>query len=71
MSESNVKYTLWTIPKSAWSHLPLDDEEISDTEKEKMIEFAKELNDERLNDQLRPFDTPVTQETLNKSVGRK
>ena len=71
MSKSKVKYTLWTIPKSEWSHLPLHDKEISDAEKEKMIRFAKELNDERLNDRLRPFDTPVTQDTLNKSVGQK
>lgn len=71
MSKSKAKYTLWTIPKSAWSHLPLHDKEISDAEKEKIIRFAKELNDEKLNDRLRPFDTPVTQDTLNKSVGQK
>ena len=71
MSKSRVKYTLWNIPKSAWSHLPLHDREISDAEKEKAIKFAKELNDERLNDRLRPYNTTVTQETLNKSVGQK
>ena len=66
---SEVKYTLWTIPKSEWSHLPLQDIEISEAEKNEMISFAKELDDERLKDRLRPFDTPVTQDTLNKSVG--
>ena len=71
MSKSKVKYTLWTIPKSEWSHLPLQDIEISEADKKEMISFAKELDDERLNDRLRPFDTPVTQDTLNKSVGQK
>ena len=71
MSKSKVKYTLWTIPKSEWSHLPLQDIEISEADKNEIISFAKELDDERLNDRLRPFDTPVTQDTLNKSVGQK
>ena len=71
MSKRKVKYTLWTIPKSKWSHLPLDDKEISEAEKKKMIKFAENLKDERLNNRLRPFDTPVTQDTLNKSVGQK
>ena len=68
---SKVKYTLWTIPKSEWSHLPLQDIEISEVDKNEMISFAKKLDDERLNDRLRPFDTPVTQDTLNKSTGQK
>ena len=71
MSKSKAKYTLWTIPKSEWSNLPLHNKEISEAEKQRIIKFAKELKDERLNDRLRPFDTPVTQDTLNKSVGQK
>ena len=71
MSKSKAKYTLWTIPKSEWSHLPLQDKEISDAEKEEMILFAKKLDNKKLNKRLRPFDTPVTQDTLNKSVGHK
>ncbi len=71
MSSSKDKYTLWTIPKSEWSHFPLHDREISEAEKQQIISFAKELNDDRLNDRLRPFDTPVTQDTLNKPVGQK
>ncbi len=71
MSKSEAKYTLWTIPKSEWSQLPLQDNEISDAEKEEMILFAKNLDDKKLNKRLRPFNTPVTQDTLNKSVGQK
>lgn len=70
MSMNEPKYTLWTIPKSEWSHLPLQDKEISDTEKEEMILFAKNLDNKKLNKRLRPFDTPVTQDTLNKPVGQ-
>lgn len=71
MSRDKVKYTLWNIPKSEWSHLPLLDLDISEADKEEMIRFAKELDDERLNDRLRPFNTPVTQDTLNQPVGHK
>ena len=71
MSKSKAKYTLWTIPKSEWSNLSLQDKEISDAEKEEMILFAKKLDDKKLNKRLRPFNTPVTQDTLNKSVGQK
>ena len=71
MSKNEVKYTLWTIPKSEWSQLSLHDKEISAADKQKMIEFARELKDERLNERLRPFNTPVTQDTLNKPVGQK
>ena len=71
MSKRKAKYTLWTIPKSEWSHLPLHGKVISKAEKQKIIKFAKELKDERLNDRLSPFDTPVTQDTLKNSVGQK
>ena len=71
MSKSKAKYTLWTIPKSEWSRLPLRDKAISDAERQRIIEFAKDLKDERLSDRLRPFDMPVTQDTLSKSVGQR
>ena len=70
MTKSKAKYTLWTIPKSEWSHFPLQDIEISQTDRDEMISFAKNLDDERLNDLLRPFDTPETQDTFKQSVGR-
>ena len=65
-----AKYTLWTIPKSEWSHSWLQDIEFSQADKDELLAFAKTLDDERLKDLLRPFNTPVTQETLNKSVGQ-
>ncbi len=71
MTKRIAKYTLWTIPKSEWSRLPLRYEEISETDKEDAIAFVKNLDDNRLNDRLRPFDSPVTQHTLNRSVGEK
>ena len=70
MTKSKAKHTLWTIPKSEWSHFPLQDIEISQPDRDEMISFAKNLDDERLNDLLRPFDTPVTQDTFKQSVGR-
>ena len=70
MGKKQAKYTLWTIPKSEWSH-PLQGVEPSKDDREKLISFARDLDDNRLNDRLRPFDTPVTQDTLNKSVGQK
>ena len=71
MTESKAKYTPWTIPKSAWSYSPLQDMKISPADEEELIAFAKTLDDERLKERLRPFDTPVTQETLNQPVGQK
>ena len=69
MARKRAKYTLWTIPKSAWSHLPLEGIEPGPEDRNGMVLFAKQLDDKRLNDRLRPFNTPVTQDTLNKSVG--
>ncbi len=74
MSMNEAKYTLWNIPRSEWSHPPLFDKKISETEKEELIKFARKLKDERLNDEklkelLRPFETPVTQDTLYQPVG--
>ncbi len=69
MPKSKAKYTLWTIPRSEWSLFPLQDIKASQAEKDEMISFAKKLDDERLNDLLRPFDTPVTQESQNRYVG--
>ena len=65
-----AKYTLWTIPKSEWSNSWLQDIEFSQADKDELLAFAKTLDDVRLKDLLRPFNTPVTQETLNKSVGQ-
>ena len=70
MATSKAKYTLWTIPRSEWSQLPLRDIDISQADKDEMIAFAKTLDDSRLEERLRPFNTPVTQETLNKFVGQ-
>ena len=71
MTTSRSKYTLWTIPKSEWSQLPLPGIEISEADKQELISFAKNLDDERLKERLRPFETPVTQDTLYKSSGQK
>lgn len=70
MAKSKAKYTLWTIPKSEWSD-SLKDIELSQADKDEMLAFAKTLDDSRLDERLRPFNSPVTQETLNKSVGQK
>ena len=69
MTENKTKYTPWTIPKSEWSHSPLQDIEISQSDKDEMISFAKKLDKARLKERLRPFNTPVTLETLYKPVG--
>ncbi|MBI4005734.1 MAG: hypothetical protein HY356_03600 [Gammaproteobacteria bacterium] len=70
MAKRKAEYTLWTIPKSAWSQ-PLKGVELSKKDQDELVSFAKQLKDERLKDRLRPFDTPVTQDTLSKSVGQK
>lgn len=70
MAKKQVKYTLWTIPKASWSSL-LHGIEVSEDNQNDLVSFALELDDERLSDRLQPFDTPVTQNTLNTSVGPK
>ena len=70
MPKARGKYTLWNIPKSEWSE-PLKDVELSAEEKKELASFAQGLDQDRLSDRLKPFDTPVTQDTLSKSVGSK
>lgn len=70
MTKRKAEYTLWTTSKSEWSQ-PLEGVELSEKDKDELIEFARDLKDERLKDLLSPFDTPVTQDTLSKSVGQK
>lgn len=70
MAKKQKEYTLWTIPKSEWSQPP-EGVDLSDKDREELVSFAKQLDDNRLKDRLRPFDTPVTQDTLSKSVGEK
>ena len=68
MSNNKAKYTLWTIPSVCWSH-PLKNVTLSETEQDKLIEFANQLDDNRLKDRLHPYNTPVTKSTLSKSAG--
>lgn len=70
MSNSKTIYTLWTIPRSSWSHI-LENVTLSEEDKKKLIEFANQLDDNRLEDRLQPYNTPVTETTLSKSVGQK
>ena len=70
MAKKSKKYTLWTIPKSEWSQ-PMEGVELNKEDRDELVSFARQLDDKKLSDRLRPFDTPVTQETLNKSVGKK
>ena len=70
MAERETKYTLWTIPKSEWSQL-LKGVATEEENRHELVAFAKRLDDSRLSERLRPFDTPVTQDTLNGSVGRR
>ena len=61
MRTNEIKHTLWTFIK---------DIEISEAEKNELISFAKELDDERLKDLLRPFNKPITQNMLYKFIER-
>ena len=70
MAEKTAKYTLWTIPKSEWTHSWLQNIKFSQADKDEMLAFAKTLDDSRLDELLRPFNTPVSQETLNKPVSQ-
>jgi hypothetical protein len=70
MAESRRRYTLWNIPKAEWSE-PFKGVQLTEEDKKELTSFAEQLDQEKLNDRLRPFDTPVTQETLSKPVGSK
>lgn len=61
MAKKEAKYTLWTIPKSEWSQ-PMQDFEAIEANRDNIIRFAKELDPNRLDKRLRPFDSPVTQD---------
>ena len=56
--------------RSGHTYHSLQNIEISDTEKNEMISFAKQLDDERLKDLLRPFNISVTQNMLYKFIER-
>ena len=62
-----AEYTLWNIPGSEIRRSPawrmLSNLEITDADRERMTEFARTLDDARLDDILRPFNTPISPET--------
>ena len=70
MAKKEAKYTLWTIPKSEWSQ-PMQDFEAIEVNPEDVIRFAQQLDRKRLDGRLRPFETPATRDTLDKSLDQK
>ena len=68
MPDTKATYTLWTIPGASWSHA-LENVTLSEQEQELLVEFATKLDDNRLKERLRPYNTPVTKKTLSKSTG--
>jgi len=66
MPEVAKKFSIWSIPKESWSSRA-ELEELKLTE-EAVEQFKREFSQDAVEERVRPFRTPVTQETLSKLV---
>ncbi len=69
MAKKRATHTLWTNPMDDWTRL-FEGIEITDNEVERAVESAvKGLNRTEIEERIKPYDTPVTSQTLSNSVG--
>ena len=66
MHEVATKFSIWTIPKESWTER--SDLEALKVTQEAVERLKRDFSEETLEERVRPFRTPVTQESLSKSV---
>jgi len=66
MPEPAKKFSIWSIPREAWTSRP--DLEALEVTEDAIARFNRDLAEDIVEERVRPFKTPVTQDTLSKSV---
>ena len=67
MAKKRATHTLWTNPMSDWTRL-FEGVEITEDDLNQAVNAIKEQDREDIEKKVKPFDTPVTNKTLSKSV---
>jgi hypothetical protein len=62
VAKQAIAYTLWTKPMSDWTRV-LEGLEFTETVRQEIEKAIELLDDAELDERLKPYDTPVTQET--------
>jgi hypothetical protein len=68
MAKKRATHTLWTNPMGDWTRL-FDGVEITEQEVRQAVDEVKRRDRTEVEKRIRPYDTPVTNKTLSKSVG--
>ena len=68
MAKKRATHTLWTNPMGDWTRL-FEGVEITEDNLNQAVNAIKEQDREDIDEKVKPFDTPVTNMTLSKSVG--
>lgn len=66
--QKKEKYTLWTNPMDNWNRA-YDAVEITPTVKKAVEEQLQKVDSKKIAKRTKAFTTPVTSETLSKTVG--
>ena len=67
MSKKDTEHTLWTKPKSDWT--PVLEAEFSAEIKATITNAISSIgNEDKFKDRLKPYNTPITNDTLSRSV---
>lgn len=67
MAKKRATHTLWTNPMGDWTRL-FEGVEITEDDLNQAVNAIKEQDREDIEIKVKPFDTPVTNKTLSKSV---
>ncbi len=66
--KKKATHTLWTSPMGDWTQL-LEGVELTAELQAVIDNAAEELDREKFDARVKPYNTPVTNKTLSKSVG--
>ncbi len=67
MNDKSKCYTLWTRPADAWTRV-LDGVSFTDDIRPVVEKAIAELDETAIKERLKPYDTPVAQDTMSQLV---
>ena len=67
MVKKTLSRTLWTSSIEDWDH-PLKNVELTGELERAIDDAVQKIDKQKVNDRVKPYDTPVTTKTLSKSV---
>jgi len=68
MTNKKTTHTLWTSPMDGWTRL-LEDAELAAKLDQAIENVVDDLDKNKVDARVKPYNTPVTNKTLSKSVG--